>query len=133
MCWTCVAKFELAYLALEEEHRARTWATKDSLMRDVTIVLFPTPSARPISHQYVQMDNCYYAPSPTRRMRTSLRISLALGRSSGRQGQERVLSRVVGVEETVEIGLKSASLPANTYGKARAALVLVFQYLRVLH
>lgn len=132
MCWTCAVKFELAYLALKEGNRARTWATKDSLMRDVTIVLFPTPSARPISHQYVQMDNSY-APSPTRRMRTSLRISLVLGRFSGRQGQERVLGRLWDSWKQ----LKSASLPANTYGKARAALVLVSSsqvtVLRVLH
>jgi len=41
-------------LVSKRRHRVRTRATKDSLMREVTIVLFPTPSTRPLSHQYVE-------------------------------------------------------------------------------
>lgn len=66
----------------------RTRATNDSLMREVTMVLFPTPSAFSKKNQHqtgkselsFRQDSWawiieFYSPSPTRRMRTSLRIS----------------------------------------------------------
>jgi hypothetical protein len=49
-CWTYGGRKN--ELVKKRRHRVRTWATKDSLMREVTIVLFPTPSTRPLSHQY---------------------------------------------------------------------------------